>query len=486
MGQNIAQLALSYAADPGAISISGDDRRLSRRDVRARVAQRIAQLRELGVEPGGFVILFCDRGISFWIDILALWALGARPVCLESDVEPAHWENVLDITRAGWISGGAAAISGGLRTVPEIDWDAPLAGRGDVSFYRPADDEIAGLIFTSGTTGLPKGVPLTHRALSLNALGTASRLRLGPGDRLMIATPFRFISSISHFIVTLLAGASFHGVERKLMPGDLIKAIEEERITAFGGSPFHARFIAMADASRLPRLRWLMSSGDHLPKAVISDLRRAFPGLAIHTVYGMAELAGRFCTLAPEFVDDCAGSVGLPIPGLRLQVLNDDGAACGPHEIGSIFASGDIAFSGYYRNAAADQSVITPNGFKTGDLGYVDERGFVYLSGRSDSVFKRSGVKVSAQTITDAILSLGVFDDVVVLSRPDPVEGAAPVAYVAGGDESIGKGDLLRMLRPALSGKHLPKELVRVAEIPRTGSGKVDRRRLKALAGRSD
>ncbi|MEL6371023.1 MAG: class I adenylate-forming enzyme family protein [Pseudomonadota bacterium] len=486
MSQNIARIALSYATTPQAIVLSDEDREIRRGELFGLVKSRIEQFANAGVGHGEFVVVNCNRGLAFWIDLLSLWGLGARPVCLESDIDPAHAKNVAELSEPRRIAAGEGDkipdVFADLERLPEIDWTAPEATINDIGLNEALDPhEVAGLIFTSGTTGLPKGVPLTHWALSQNALGTATRLSLRPGDRLMIATPFRFISSISHFLVTLMSGAEFFGTERKLMAADLVGLLRDRNMTAFGGSPFHARMISMADAQQLPRLRWLMSSGDHLPKEVIDELQKNYPSIAIHTVYGMAELGGRFCTLAPEFLPEKAGSVGLPIPGLNLEVRDEDGKSCKTGEIGSIFAGGSFSFSGYYKNEEANRSVLGENGFRTGDMGYWDKDGFLYLAGRSDSVFKRSGLKVSALTITDAILSLGLFEDVIVLSKEDPIEGAAPVAYVSGGHESVTKGQLLRELRPLLPGNHLPKELIRVPEIPRTGSGKVDRRKLKDM-----
>jgi len=494
MKHNIARTVLSsLLSSPEQIAVEDNQRALSRRSLFSNVISRIQTFQDHNVRAGDFVVVFCDRGLSFWIDLLALWVMGGRPICLESHVEQAHGENVKTLTNVKCISASSferPSFFSGLKPIPAIDFDSVVDLTGALSLAdfpfaqgnaSDMDEDMAGLIFTSGTTGLPKGVPLTHAMLVQNALGTATRLGLRPKDKLMIATPFRFISSISHFIVTLLSGATFYGTEDKLMAADLIDRLADKNITSFGGSPFHAGMISRSDRAKLPKLRWLMSSGDHLPVEVIDRLHTTFPDIKINTVYGMAELAGRFCCLPPEYVKTHKGSVGYPISGLELVLLNDKGEECDYNEIGALYARGTISFPGYYKNEAANEKVITPHGFKTGDVGYFNEAGLLHLSGRSDSVFKRSGLKVSSQVITDAILALNLFEDAIVLSKEDAIEGHVPVAYVKSEDTSLTKGGLLRQLRPHLPNNHLPKALVYLPVIPRTGSGKVDRRKLYAL-----
>ena len=490
MTHNIAQTILSsLLTSPHQIAIEGESDSLSRRQLFDTVESRVIQLKQTGVASGDFVVTLCDRGMSFWVDLLALWIIGALPICLESSIDEAAGQNVKDLTDAKFISSGTEGkpdVFSDLKLIPPVNFEAVAVSAGSLSMRRfefshnPSFD-MAGLIFTSGTTGLPKGVPLTHTALYQNALGTASRLGLRPNDKLMIATPFRFISSISHFIVTLISGATFCGTEQKLMAADLIDRLATRNITSFGGSPFHASMIAKTNQKALPALKWLMSSGDHLPVKVIEELFENFPGIRINTVYGMAEMGGRICCLPPEYLESHKGSVGYPISGLEIVVLDDDDQECGAGEVGKIFTRGAISFPGYFKNDAANENVITSNGFRTGDVGYLNDNGLLYLSGRSDSVFKRSGLKVSSQVITDAILALNIFDDAIVMSSVDAVEGHVPVAYAASQDTSLTKGGLLRLLRPHLANNHLPKSLVYLPQIPRTGSGKVDRRKLKAL-----
>ncbi len=489
---NTARMVLStLLRQPDKVVLGDLDTTLSRAGLLANVTAQANAMLEDGLAADDFLVLFCNRGLSFWVELLAAWVIGAKPICVEANITQEPAASVLSMTGVSRILGATDTTTevfaelDRLRTTfdPELKTEDLLTCYSELPFAAEADlPDLAGLIFTSGTTGLPKGVPLTHRALNANALATAYRLRLLPSDRLLIATPFRFISSISHFLVTSICGASFFGLEKPMMIKDLIDAINGLDVTAFGGSPFHVQFLALAGQGRLPSLRWVMSSGDHLRPAVIEQMQKSFDNLELHVVYGMAELGGRFCQLPPEALREKAGSVGFPINGFEVSIRKENGDLCPPGEIGDLYVGGTLGFDGYYNNPTANKKVLHKNGFLNGDKGYIDKDGYLFLSGRSDAVFKRSGLKVSAQVITDAIMEFAEVRDAFVSGEEDTIEGRVPVAYVCwDGDERPDEQNLTQRLRNVLASNHIPARYVSLPTIPRTASGKVDRRKLNQL-----
>lgn len=484
---NMARLVLSsILTEENKAAVQDEDTSLSRRELIGWVAAQAESLCDQGLKADDFVVLLCNRGVRFWVELLAAWSVGAKPICVESNIADDHAASVMGMTDVKMILFDGVPCPAGFASLTalssvKIPDDIASAPDSFASLPFPASAEqpdLGAIIFTSGTTGLPKGVPLTHQALIDNALATGQRLRLLASDRLMIATPFRFISSLSHFFVTLLSGATFMGVERTMMIKDLLGVFDRHHITAFGGSPFHVRFIAMAGQARCPSLRWIMSSGDHLPVSVIDQLMDTMPGVELHVVYGMAELAGRFCELPPERQADKRGSVGMPIAGLEFSIRNEEGTTCVVGEIGNIYVSGILGFEGYFKNPEANAKVLGEYGFMNGDKGYLDEDGFLFLAGRSDSVFKRSGQKVSAQRVTDALIAFDYVKDAHTTSEEDLIEGQVPVSFVVWNGEPRPVPEVLSDLRKVLSVNHLPRKLVTLESIPRTGSGKVDRRKL--------
>jgi acyl-coenzyme A synthetase/AMP-(fatty) acid ligase len=492
MKDNTARLVLgSLLRDPDKTVMGDDSTSLNRSSILANVQRQVHAMQADKIAADEFVVLVCDRGLSFWIELLAAWVIGAKPICVEAKLPDGHALSIVEMTNVTAIFGATeqttevfSALKRLKSTFDPTLVSGPIRETFD-SLPFASDDalpDIAGLIFTSGTTGLPKGVPLTHKALNANALATVPRLNLRQDSRLLIATPFRFISSISHFLVTLLSGAAFFGVERPIMIKDLLNILNEQEITAFGGSPFHLQFIAMAGKERLPSLKWAMSSGDHLRPAVIDQLMEKFDDLELHVVYGMAELGGRFCELPTEALSEKKGSVGYPISGFEIAIRRDDGSHCEANEIGNIYVTGLLEFKGYFANPEANAKVIGPLGFLNGDKGYFDETGYLFLSGRSDAVFKRSGLKVSAQVINDAIMELSSIKDVYVSSEENDAEGRVPIAYVCWEHEQdLAAPDITRALRKLIPVNHIPVRYVTLPVIPRTGSGKVDRRALNKM-----
>lgn len=484
---NIAELLLSsHNSQQSKSSVSCPEHHFDRLEVLNGVNARARQLLEFGVQADDYVVLLCGRGSHFWIDLLAIWVIGARAVPIEPDLDEDHAKNVVQVTGAKWLAAAEAPeCFAELTLLPDQPEAAPgaIQSSSQLPFGRlGSSDEIASVMFTSGTTGLPKGVPLTHQQLGLNLLAALSRVQLQSSDRMMVATPFRFMSAICHFMAAMTTGAPFFGDENKLGPKDLIEQVANQEITAFGGSPFHLRFIGMGGAARLPHLRWAMSSGDHLPLSTIAELQENFTDLSIHVFYGMVEVGGRMCSLPAEHLATKAGSVGIPLPGLTIDILDESQEPVAAGEVGEFYVNGAYSFRGYLNNEAATGDVISDLGFRTGDMGYRDEDGFLFLAGRSDSVFKRSGQKVSSQVVTDRLIELKLYDDVWVGSRTDEIQGRIPVVYfVCEASEPPVESDVLRALRESIPTNHLPGAFVRLRSIPRTGSGKVQRQRLAEM-----
>lgn len=459
------------------------------RDCLGQIAARMALLDAEGAKPGERVIVISGRGNAFWCDMIAVWAMGGVAVPLVASMSASHVDAVLDRAEPRFIIGRPDQINEAFATLRHLDIvgrDADVEALDRMVDCKP--EQAATILFTSGSTGVPKGVQLAHRALLQNALGTASMLPTRADDTLFIAIPFRFVSAVSHFLVTTLTGGCFAGTEQPVMPADLVDSLKATGATAFGGAPMQLRWIAdQIDEVELD-LRWLMSSGDHLSSDIIDKFAATSCNPSVLAVYGLTELAGRFCVLRPELALKKNGSVGLPIPGLDVELRGDDGRPLEVGEIGSVHARGVPLMDGYRKDEAATRAAIDDAGwFETGDFGILDEDGFLFLRGRRDNVFKTSGLKVSGQLIADALMRVGCFSDVAVFPEEDPIAGHVACAYYCmPSDQELQKGMVLRTLRETLPVNHLPARFRRLEHIPRTASGKIDRaafrETIKALA----
>ena len=191
--------------------------------------------------------------------------------------------------------------------------------------------------------------------------------------------------------------------------------------------------------------------------------------------------------MPPEELPGQTGSVGRPIPGLEVAILDDTGTPAPAGKIGHVHASGEALMEEYFRDEETTAQALTSHGFHTGDLGYLDEDGWVYLVGRSDDVFKSAGAKVSTLPIIDAIMESGMASEATVIPEEHKELGHIPHAYIVPVPETpYQRGALLQFLRQRLAENHLPRKITILENLPRTGSGKIDRKKLEAeIATRS-
>ncbi|MEJ2130778.1 MAG: fatty acid--CoA ligase family protein, partial [Gammaproteobacteria bacterium] len=333
------------------------------------------------------------------------------------------------------------------------------------------------ILFTSGSSGEPKGVVLSRRSMFGNAAATVDALPIHADDRLLLNTPFHFTSAICHFLATLISRATLIAVEDKCFPRELVRCAQTYDATAFGGAPIQVRWLGEGLDPKKP-LRWWMSSGDHMPGQVIEQLTTRFPKTSLHVVYGLSEVGGRFCTLPPERCTTFAGSVGAPIRGMSLSVRDDTGRELGCGESGEVYASGEYLMTGYLGEDAC--SPPGPHGFATGDVGHRDAEGNLWLLGRADDVFKVAGQKVSGHSIAAALMETGLFEDAAVVPIDDDMLGTVPGACIVPRTNPIEKSQLLQALRKRLPPNAMPRKFFNVPRIPRTGSGKVKATELRA------
>jgi acyl-CoA synthetase (AMP-forming)/AMP-acid ligase II len=349
------------------------------------------------------------------------------------------------------------------------------------------EDEPAMIMFTSGTTGLPKGVCQTLRAISSNAGHVALTLGLRQDDRIFINTPPYFTSGICHFLTLLAAGGGVAGRLGFFFGAGLLDEMETLVCTGFGGAPAHlVRVVEPLDEPHAHSLRFWVSSGDHLPLPVIEKFRRLLPGVGLFNVYGLTEVSGRLCILPPAELDVRVGSVGRPIGDMRVVARRGDGAEAAPGDTGELYVTGSLLMQGYLDEPEITARTLTAHGLKTGDFGHVDESGAVWIAGRKDDIIKRGGEKVSIIHVQQALQGLGRFADVAVLAAPDDILGHVPVAFVVPLEPGAFKASrLLRELRAVLPPTSLPSRVIAVSSIPRTGSGKAVRADLQALLAKA-
>lgn len=462
--ENIVKRQCRYLFDQGERPfISDETESYSCRSFVAAVLQKINMLRRARCGKNESVVLGAAQGLDFFILLVAVWMMDcvAIPIDRSSDQESVDY--IIKKARP--------------RLVLGLDPECRIHLT-DEDDYVPQKypDYTAAVLFTSGSLGTPKGVILSSEALFGNAAETLKVLNIGHKDHLFVNIPYHFTSAICHFLAAFFNPVRLTIIQKKLFPTDLATAVKISGANAFGGAPIQLLWLIETSDKDL-NLRWCMTSGDDLPESTQKRLKDKFPKTHLFVFYGLTEAGGRLCVREP--LNESAGycSVGRPISGMAVKIIDSSGKIVPIGKIGEVVAYGRFLMNGYL--GKSEPSFHSDGGFKSGDSGYLDENENLYLLGRLDDVFKVAGQKVSGLRIRDAILRTGMVEDAVVIPfRNTNVGVMAGVVYATGGRVDFDKSEFLRMLRRSLPTNHIPRKLIAVDRIKRTGSGKVARKNL--------
>lgn len=432
---------------------------LSSAEFSRRVIYQADIWRANNISNSSILLIPSFRGLPFFIELTAAWLIGATAVPFSGKPDKFFLDYLLH------------ALKG-----PYTQIDTELT---ETIHWKNSDYVQAGsILFTSGSSGTPKGV--IHRLENLlgNARSTCASIDLSSSDHLFINIPYHFTSAICHFLSWLLAGASFTAIEEKLFPKDLIQTMDNIKANCFGGSPLQLAWFAHSSHTLMNQAKWFMSSGDDLQMSVTQDLQLKYPNSSIYTVYGLTEIGGRGCILQPADFQDNKGSVGLPVNGLSVSVRDENQFETPVGEIGEIYFSGEFLLSGFVEKNYDTE--ITEYGYKTGDIGEINKNGYVFIRGRRDDVFKVAGQKVSGLRIRSAIMNSGLVTDAAIIAQSDATLGNIPAAIlVPNQGNTIDKGLLIKYLRSELPANQIPKYFYLANSIQRTDTGKIVKKSLQ-------
>ena len=348
---------------------------------------------------------------------------------------------------------------------------------------------IAALLYTSGSTGNPKGVVVTHANLLAGIDSVAEYLRLSADDRLLAVLPFSFDYGLNQLTTALAVGGTCVMFEY-LLARDILTALAQHDITGLAGVPtLWSQLAALEPAdTSFPALRYFTNSGGALPRSVLARIRALFPAAEPFLMYGLTE-AFRSTYLPPKYIDERPGSIGIPIPGADIVVINAAGKPAAADEEGELVHSGCHVTAGYWNNPAAtaerfravpgvtDASGRPAIGVWSGDIVRTDSDGFLYFVGRRDGQIKTSGYRVSPEEIEEAAYTSGLVDMAGAFGIADEtlgqVIGLAVVPRAsASGFSSV---QVLDACRAALPAYMVPKEIFVLDTMPLNQNGKVDR-----------
>ena len=494
-----ASVAENVRIAPQRIAIVDGERRLDYAGFWAQACAFAQALRSHGLHAGDRVALLLPNRIEAAVAVYGCWLAGGIAVPLNVQArardfvpwlrhcgarhlvhEAGHADAsvalaALDVAPVAWALQPAQPI-----VAPERSGEAPMPPA------SIAPEAAAMILYTSGTTGAPKGVTLTHGNLLANVRAVVDYLALEPDDSVLGLLPFYYAYGASVLHTHLLAGARLVLAPNLLFPHLLMETVAHERTTGLSGVP--STFALLLDKLQLAdydlsSLRYLTQAGGAMSKALTQRLRAALPQARLFVMYGQTEATSRLTWLPPERLDEKLGSVGVPVAGVELRVVREDGTDAPPGEEGEVRVRGQNVMRGYWNAPEATAAVLHDGWLRTGDIGHLDADGFLFLAGRRSDMIKTGAHRVHPGDIEEVIAEVPGVAENAVVGIDDDTLGQVVKAFVVPGpprDAAILDPAPLDLAikahcRARLAPYKIPRHIEFVDALPRTASGKVRR-----------
>lgn len=509
-------LEASASQWPEKIALVSGGQRLTYRELDAASNRFAHALREAGVQRGDRVTILLENSIEAAIAIFGTLKADGVFMALHSgtkhdklayllnDAEPSalvtdstRMKEAADVVAACpslrcvvWAGGHAQEhMPGGLRV---LAWDDLGNYPTELPHSQATSNDLAALVYTSGSTGQPKGVMSTHYNMVSVTDSVNAYLRNTSDDIILNVLPLAFGYGLYQLLLAFQVGARVVLEKSFAYPARIISILDQERVTALPAVPtFFALLFKYPDLLKrgFPSLRYLTNAGAALPTSYIEQIREAFTGATLYSMYGQTECK-RVSYLPPEEIDRRPSSVGVAIPNTEVFIIREDGERVRiPGEVGELVVRGPHVMQGYWRapelTAQRFRDAPTPEQrlLYTGDLFKMDDEGFLYFVARKDDIIKSRGEKVSPREVENAVCQLEGVTEAAVVGVPDDVLGqAVRLLVVLHKSAPLTERDIRAHCARKLEDYMLPKYVEIVSELPRTENGKVDK--LAIVAGR--
>jgi acyl-CoA ligase (AMP-forming) (exosortase A-associated) len=495
--------------------------RLTYSEVWTKITNLAHGLRRAGVQRGDRVGIYLEGSIPQVLSIFGILRAGATFVPINTQLFPEQVAHIAKDSGMRALITSKSRLGGILEILSEIptlqffvvtgDGEAPSTSFPVYSFetFCASDPfpgwgedsiskDLAAILYTSGSTGNPKGVMLSHANVMAGATIVSTYLGITEKERILAVLPFSFDAGLNQLTTAIQQGGTIVLINF-LFARDIVQMLHKEKITGLAGVPTVWSLITQPHSTLtkqpLPHLRYITNTGGAMPQNVLKLLRQALPATKIFLMYGLTE-AFRSTYLPPEELDRRPTSMGKAIPDTEILVINEDGELCKPGEIGELVHRGPTVSLGYWGRPEDTSKVLRPNPLLppelgdcekvcySGDLVKMDDDGFLYFVGRRDTMIKSSGYRISPTEVEEVIFSSGTVRHTAVIGIPDEVLGQTIKAFVTPRDgELVNPENLLAHCASKLPRYMLPRVIEVLSEMPRTSSGKVDYPALRRREG---
>ncbi|WP_329552040.1 acyl-CoA synthetase [Streptomyces sp. NBC_00696] len=494
------------AQRPDAVAVTQEGHSLTVRHLHERVNQLAAGLAELGVGRGDVVGLLLYNQPEFLELVYATNRLGAVFLPLNYRLSEEEWQYILghaqakvivtepEFVRAVERSAGCltdlehrVVVGGDLPQEPWIGYDDLLA-RHKGERVEPVDvglDDLQRLMYTSGTTSRPKGVRITYGNLQAKNLAHIVHFGLTAADTTLVCGPLYHVGGLDMPALGVLYAGGGVVLQRRFDPQAALEEIEKHRVTNVWLAPAMVNAVLEVpdrEEYDTSSVRFVLGGGEKTPEPVLRRIMTAFPNAWFADAYGLTETVSGDTFLDREHALSKLGSVGRPVPHTRVRIVDDTGAEVPAGELGEITLRGPKVFAGYWRDEKATAAAVRDGWFHTGDIGHVDEDGFLFIDDRKKDMIVSGGENIATPEVERVLYEHPAVLEAAVVGIDHPRWGEVPRAFVVfRPGESAGPEELREFCRARLAKFKVPARFDIVDELPRTPSGKVLKRTLRDI-----
>jgi long-chain acyl-CoA synthetase len=497
--KNIWAMVVEAASrNPGGEALVCGDRRLTWREVAQQSARVAAGFQKLGLQRGDRVALLLGNRIEFALAMFGAAHLGLVTVVLSTRQQKPEIAYVLTDSGATLLIHEAMLADRvpDTRDVPDlkhkmfVDDEARASQFSDLvqndALGGPAEvgeQDTALILYTSGTTGRPKGAMLAHCNVIHSAMIFASCLELTTADRSIAAVPLAHVTGVVANIMTMVRCAGALIIMAEFKAAEYLKVVARERVTYTVMVPaMYNLCLLQPDFDSYDLSSWRIGGfgGAPMPVATIDKLKAKIPGLKLANCYGSTETTSPSTIMPGELTAAHIDSVGLPCPGARIVVVDAEGRELPRGEIGEIWIHGASVIKGYWNNPAATAESFTGGFWHSGDLGSIDDQNFVRVFDRQKDMINRGGLKIYSAEVESVLAAHPGVVESAIIAKPCPVLGERVHAVIVTRDREVGAEILRAWCAERLSDYKVPETIDLTTEpLPRNANGKVMKRQLR-------
>jgi acyl-CoA synthetase (AMP-forming)/AMP-acid ligase II len=473
--------------------------RLSWRELEQQVARVAAGLRRRGIGAGDRVALLLGNRAEFVVALYALARLGAVAVPLNIREQKPELAYVLAHCGASMLIFEAELLERlpEPAALPALRWRVatePCAGAetyaalaGDEALCEAApvaEEDLAAILYTSGTTGRPKGAMLTQLGLVHSAMHFEHAMGLSAADRALVAVPMTHVTGTVALVVAMTRCAGTLVIMANFKAADFLALMERERATYTVIVPaMYNLCLLQPDFARYDLSAWRIGGfgGAPMPLPTIRRFAEQLPGLKLMNAYGATETTSPATAMPPQFTAAHVDSVGMVLPCAEIKVVDVDGLQVPTGDSGEFWIKGPMVVKGYWQDPAATAREFTDGYWHSGDIGSIDAEGFVRVFDRKKDMINRAGYKVFTAEVESVLSAHPEVIEVAVVGKPCPVLGERVHAFVTLKTETVSAAELQRFCAERLSDYKVPETYtLQTTPLPRNANGKLIKQGLRS------